>query len=267
VQHSDIGATGDGPAALRDLILAQTHQGAGVPVLLRTSPPGPDEVEPFGADAYRLQVALAARLLDGPGSADAGPDPETRPESGVLAGRLLERPLLALNFHRIRGRNQTVVREQLTRAAALGPSFDLDAPAHPPGEVRVLVAFYDGFARTAEFAADQCRRLGLKALFFPIFFSPRSGRLLTDADLAALAKVHEVGWHTTSHVAAADVDEATVQAEVVDPFRRIERVTGRAPRIGAWRGGTRFDPTKLGNRALADLGLTRLVSNWSVEGV
>jgi hypothetical protein len=265
VQHGDISATGEGPASLRDLILAQTHQGAGVPVLLRTSGPGPDEVEPFGAEAYRVQVALAARLLEGTGAgtASAGPGPE----HGPLARRLLERPLLALNFHRIRGRNQDVVREQLARAAALGPSFDLDAPAHPAGEVRVLVAFYDGFARTAEFAADQCRRLGLKALFFPIFFAPRSGRLLTDAALAALAEVHEVGWHTTSHVSAAEVDEATVQAEVVDPFRRIERVTGRAPRIGAWRGGTRFDRALLGNRAVADLGLTHLVSNWSVEGV
>ena len=61
--------------------------------------------------------------------------------------------------------------------------------------------------------------------------------------------------------------EATVQHEVVDPYRRIERATGRAPRIGAWRGGTRFDAALLGNRAVAGLGLTHLVSNWSVERV
>jgi hypothetical protein len=258
VQHGDVSQAGDG-TALRDLILAQTHQGAGVPVLLRTAAARPDEHRPYGASAYRVQVDLAARLLDGSDLGD--------PEPGSLAAVLLERPVLALNFHRIRGRNQQVVREQLTRAAALGPTFDLDAPLQARGEVRVLVGFYDGFARTAEFAANLCHDLGLRALFFPIFFAPTSGRLLSDAALSDVAKVHEVGWHTTSHVSAAEVDEANVQAEVVQPFRRIERVTGRAPRIGAWRGGTRFDRALLGNRTLTDLGLTHLVSNWSVEGV
>jgi hypothetical protein len=258
VQHGDVSQAGDG-AALRDLILAQTHRGAGVPVLLRTRVAGPAEDRPYGAEAYRVQVDLAARLLDGDDLGDAEP--------GSLAAELLERPVLALNFHRVRGRNQEVVREQLTRAAALGPTFDLDAAPQPSGEVRVLVGFYDGFARTAEFAADLCHALGLRALFFPIFHAPTSGRLLTDAQLAEVAEVHEVGWHTTSHVAAAEVDEATLQHEVVEPFRRIERATGRAPRVGAWRGGTRFDPALLGNRTLAGLGLTHLVSNWSVEAV
>ena len=258
MQHSDVSQASEG-TALRDLILAQTHRGAGVPVLLRTSAAGPAEARPYGAAAYRVQVDLAARLLDGLDLGD--------PEPGSLAAGLLERPLLALNFHRIRGRNQQVVREQLTRAAALGPTFDLDAPAQQTGEVRVLVGFYDGFARTAEFAAHLCHQLGLRALFFPIFFAPTSGRLLTDAQLADVAQVHEVGWHTTTHVGAADVDEATVQREVVEPFRRIERLTGRPPRIGAWRGGSRFDATLLGNRVLADLGLTHLVSNWSVEAL
>lgn len=258
MQHSDVSQADEG-TALRDLILAQTHRGAGVPVLLRTSGAGPRESRPYGAASYRVQVDLAARLLDGLDLGD--------PQPGTLAATLLERPLLALNFHRVRGRNQEVVREQLTRAAALGPTFDLDAPAQQPGEVRVLVGFYDGFARTAEFAANLCRELGLRALFFPIFFAPTSGRLLTDAQLAVVAEAHEVGWHTTSHVSAAEVDEATVQSEVVEPFRRIERLAGKPPRIGAWRGGARFDETLLGNRTLADLGLTHLVSNWSVERV
>ena len=181
--------------------------------------------------------------------------------------RSLERPLLALNFHRIRGRNQGVVRDQLTRAAALGSTFDLDAPPQQPGEVRVLVGFYDGFARTAEFAAALSHDLGLRAVFLPIFFSPTSGRLLTDAQLADIATAHEVGVHTTRHVAAAEVDASTVGPEVVEPFRRIERATGRAPRIAAWRGGTRFDATLLGNRTLVDLGVGHLVSNWSVEPI
>ena len=49
------------------------------------------------------------------------------------------------------------------------------------------------------------------------------------------------------------------------PYARIRAVTGRAPRIAAWRGGTRFDPALLGNRVLRELGVTPLVSNWSVE--
>ncbi|SEQ05013.1 polysaccharide deacetylase family protein [Microlunatus flavus] len=260
MQHGDVSAAGEG-TALRDLILAQTHQGAGVPVLLRTAGPAPGERRPFGAAAYRTQVDLAVRLLE-----DTLPA-RTDVEPGSLEAQLLERPVLAINFHRIRGRNQQVVRDQLARAAALGRSFDLDAPEQEPGEVRVLVGFYDGFARTAEFAADLCHELGLRALFFPIFFAPRSGRLLTDAQLADFAREHEVGWHTASHASAAEVTEALVEPEVVEPFRRIERVTGRAPRIGAWRGGTRFDDALPGNRALRDLGLTHVVSNWSVERV
>ena len=258
MQHGDVSQAGEG-ARLRDLILAQTHRGAGVPVLLRTTPAGHDEARPYGAAAYQVQVDLAARLLDGE---DLG-----EPEPGSLAARLLERPLLALNFHRIRSRNNDVVREQLTRAAALGTTFDLDAPAQQPGEVRVLVGFYDGFARTAEFAAALSHDLGLRAVFFPIFFAPTSGRLLTDAQLSDIATAHEVGLHTTRHVSAAEVDASSVGPEVVEPFHRIERATGRAPRIAAWRGGTRFDATLLGNRTLVDLGVRQLVSNWSVEPI
>ena len=258
MQHSDVSQAGDG-ARLHDLILAQTHRGAGVPVLLRTAPAEPSEPKPYGAAAYQVQVDLAARMLDGE---DLG-----EPEPGSLAAGLLERPLLALNFHRIRGRNQDVVRDQLARAAALGTTFDLDAPEQRPGEVRVLVGFYDGFARTADFAARLSHELGLRAVFFPIFFAPTSGRLLTDAQLGEIAQVHEVGLHTTRHVGAAEVDEASVGPEVAEPFRRIEAATGQAPRIAAWRGGTRFDARLLGNRTLVELGVTHLVSNWSVERV
>jgi len=107
----------------------------------------------------------------------------------------------------------------------------------------------------------------MRAVLFPLSSAPHGARLLTDAELADLATGHEVGWHTASHAAAAEVDEADVAEEVVAPFRWIERVAGRPPRIGAWRGGTRFDPDLSGNRALRDLGLAQLVSNWSVERV
>lgn len=179
---------------------------------------------------------------------------------------LLHRPLLALNFHAIHPEHSDVVRRQLSAAAALGPTFDLGT-THPAGEVRVLVAFYDGFADTAAFAADLCHRLGLRAVFFPVTSAAHGARLLGDAELRDLAAAHEVGWHTASHASAAEVDQTRVPEEVVEPFRWIERVTGRAPRIGAWRGGTRFDATLPGNQALRDLGVSHLVSNWSVEAV
>lgn len=259
----DVDPDGGPLPALNELILAQTAAGVGVPVLLRTDAPGPDEVDPFGEESYRVQVALAARLLEA-GSADhVVPDD---PAARSVAAHLLERPLLALNFHGIEPEHRDVVREQLTRAAGLGPTFDLDA-THAPGEVRVLLGFYDGFADTAAFAADVCHDLGLRAAFFPLTSAEHGARLLTDAELADLATAHEVGWHTANHTGAAEVDEQGVETEVVEPFRWIERVTGRAPRLGAWCFGTRFDAALPGNRALADLGLTHLVSNWSVERV
>jgi hypothetical protein len=253
----DLEGDGGPLPALNELILAQTAAGVGVPVLLRTGPPGPDEADPFGEDAYRVQVALAAELMEtGSVARLAG--------RGPAAAHLLERPLLALNFHGIDPDHRGVVREQLTRAAGLGPTFDLDA-THRAGEVRVLLGFYDGFADTAAFAADLCHDLGMRAVFFPLASAEHGATLLTGAQLADLATAHEVGWHTANHTGAAEVDEAGVETEVVEPMRWIEQVTGRAPRIGAWCFGTRFDATLPGNRALASHGLTHLVSNWSVE--
>lgn len=259
MQHVDVAADGGPWPALNELILAQTARGVGVPVLLRTAAPGPDEVDPFGEDSYLAQVVLAARLME---SGSVGP----LAGSSDVAARLLERPLLALNFHGVEPEHRAVVREQLTRATDLGPTFDLDA-THAPGEVRVLFAFYDGFAETAAFAAEVCHDLGLRAVFFPLTSAEHEARLLTDPELADLATAHEVGWHTANHMGAEEVDEGDVEVEVVEPFRWIERVTGRPPRIGAWCFGSRFDPARPGNRALVDLGLTHLVSNWSVERV
>lgn len=259
MQHVDLEGDGGPLPALNELILAQTAAGVGIPVLLRTAAPGSDEVDPFGEESYRVQVDLAARLMES-GSVE-------QLTGHARAAHLLERPLLALNFHGVEPEHRAVVREQLTRAASLGPTFDLDA-THAPGEVRVLAGFYDGFAETAAFAADVCHDLGLRAVFFPLTSAEHEARLLTGAELADLSTTHEVGWHTANHMGAEEVvDEVGVRTEVVEPFRWIERVTGRPPRIGAWCFGTRFDPARPGNRALADLGLTHLVSNWSVEPV
>jgi hypothetical protein len=48
---------------------------------------------------------------------------------------------------------------------------------------------------------------------------------------------------------------------------RIEAIAGYRPRIGAWTGGSRFDPGLLGDRTARAYGIRHLVSNWSIERV
>ena len=83
MQHGDVSQAGEG-ARLRDLILAQTHRGAGVPVLLRTAPAGPDEAQPYGAAAYQVQVDLARGCSTGDDLGDAEPGSLAR---GCSSGR------------------------------------------------------------------------------------------------------------------------------------------------------------------------------------
>ena len=175
-------------------------------------------------------------------------------------------PLLGLNFHHVAPENRAEVATALRRAAAYGRSVDVTELQQPSAEPRIFVAFYDGYRETALFGADLCSALGLRALFFPVFEAPDPPRgTLTDADLTDIAGDHELGFHTTSHVRAADVTPANLKHEVLEPMQRILAATGRAPRVAAWRGGSRFDESLLGNRTLRDSGVGHLVSNWSVE--
>jgi len=187
---------------------------------------------------------------------------------GARSRALTRLPLVGLNFHWLSRENWPVAERQVRAAAAAGVGYDLDGDAAAePGVPRVLVAFYDGFGDTGRFGAELCHDLGLRAFFFPLF-DPRWGPdMLDDDDLAAIGAVHEVGFHTATHAAAAEVGPDRLEAEVREPYERIRAATGRAPRVGAWRDGTRFDPALPGNRLLRDLGLTHLVSNWSVEEV
>ncbi|WP_157974011.1 polysaccharide deacetylase family protein [Desertihabitans aurantiacus] len=260
--------TGDGvdEASLHETILSQTDQEACIPVLLLTDAllepeehpatvlrhlvgldPAPEPEGPvFGAELYALQSLLGTAVLEG----TLAPPP-----GGVLA----------LNFHHIAERSRPVVRDQLARAATLAPS--LVAEGATDG-LRVLVAFYDGFRDTALFGAEECDRLGLRAVFFPIFASGDPERAqLSDADLAELADRHELGVHTSSHRTAPAVTEELVEQEVVAPVRRVGAAAGRTPRLAAWCGGSRYDAALPGNRALRELGVQQLVSNWSVERI
>ena len=114
-----------------------------------------------------------------------------------------------------------------------------------------------------------CQRLGIRACFFPLFEAtdePGTGEL-TDDELRQIADVHEIGFHTAGHVAADEVTDETAEREVRQPLRRIESITGMIPRVGAWRGGARFDDRRLGDRILRDSGVTSMVSNWSLERI
>lgn len=181
---------------------------------------------------------------------------------------LLNQRVLGVNFHDIAAENRAEVETRLRHAAQLGTSYDPDDIAGPQDGPKVFVAFYDGYHDTGFFGAELCAELGLRAYFFPIFASADPARAtLTDADLAQIATAHELCFHSTSHVAAAQVAPETVTREVLDPMERLRSITGTTPRIGAWRGGTRFDDQLLGDQTVRDLGLRHLVSNWSVERI
>jgi peptidoglycan/xylan/chitin deacetylase (PgdA/CDA1 family) len=180
---------------------------------------------------------------------------------------LLQQRVLGVNFHAISAENRAEVTQRLRLAAQLGASLDPDQPVQD-GEPRIFVAFYDGYRETGLFGAELCADLGIHAYFFPIFASADPQRAqLTDDDLAQIATAHELCFHSTSHFGADQVTPDTVAREVVEPIERMRAVTGAVPRIGAWRGGTRFDDQTLGDRTMRDLGVRFQVSNWSIERI
>jgi len=196
---------------------------------------------------------------------------------------LLTSPLLACNYHVIAPENRDAVETRLRRLVEFGASLDLDAdvPA-PDGQAydgsrhdgpwpgpRIVVGFYDSYRETGLFGADLCHRLGIRAYFFPVFepFDEEGTAELTDAELADIAEVHEIGFHSASHRSAVEITDETLAREVDEPVRRITELAGRPPRVGAWRGGARFDDTLVANQRLRDLGVRYLMSNWSVETV
>lgn len=181
---------------------------------------------------------------------------------------LLKRRVLGVNFHAVSAENRGEVTQRLRVAAQLGASLDPD-DLHGQGDgLKIFVAFYDGYRETGLFGAELCADLGIRAYFFPIFSSADPERAqLTDADLTQIATVHELCFHSTSHVAAEQVTPETLRREVHDPVERVRSITGSVPRISAWRGGTRFDERTLGDRTLRELGVRHQVSNWSIERI
>ena len=244
--------TDSATAGLREVVLGDDQRHIGVPMLLHTaaSLAARPEARRFSTAGYQQQAALGRELL----------------ETGVLAGEPLAAPMLTLNFHAVPSELRDVAAERVRRVVELGPPFDPDDPGG--AELRVMVAFYDGDRDTGRFADRLCRDLGVRAWFFPVDVTAlEDGPRLDDGDLEEIAQHHELAFHTATHRSAAEVTPETVTAEVTAVVERLTRAAGRPPRLGAWRGGARFDAAELGNRALRDLGVTHLVSNWSVEPV
>jgi hypothetical protein len=226
----------------------------------------------FSPDAYLLQSALGERLLTPPQDRRAvrpvgdasGPAGTARPWTAVHSRALLASPLITLNYHDLAAEHRGEAEAMLRRVAALGPVFDLDDPAPGP---RIVVGFYDSYRTAGLFGAELCDRLGIRATFFPLFApSDEPGTSdLTDAELADIARTHDLGFHTASHVRADEITGANLEQEVLEPLRRLEAITGRVPRLAAWRGGARFDATRPGDAALRDAGVQAVMSNWSLE--
>lgn len=178
--------------------------------------------------------------------------------------RLSRQGILALNFHEVPPDNRDEAERALRSLAGLGETWD---PEQPAGG-QVFVGFYDGYRDTAFWGAEVCDRLGLRAWFFPIFTAGGPGEAeLGDGDLAVLAQRHSVGFHTDSHLLVTEIDEANLAAEVAGPIERIHAATGRQPIVGAWCGGSRFDPVHVANRALQQTPVSYLLSNWSIERI
>jgi peptidoglycan/xylan/chitin deacetylase (PgdA/CDA1 family) len=244
------------PSPLRRLVLAQEEEPGGAAVRLFTSATldDPDGLlggaAPFTAEAYLRQSELGEQAL---AEGTSGP------------------AVIACNYHEVPPENWPAVEERLRRLSDLGDSLDLDRDVEQaPQEPRTVVGFYDSYREAGLRGAELCAELGLRALFFPVFVEnadePGSAAL-TDDELADIARVHELGFHTASHVRSDEVGPDRLRAEVHDVLDRLTGLAGRPPRIAAWRGGTRFDPTRAGDRALRERGVGWSMSNWSVERV
>ncbi len=238
-------------AGLTAVVLNHDERGIGVAMQLHTdaSLAATPAADLFSTSGYLHQAALGERAM----------------ETGRVDADAAGAHLLALNFHAVPPESRRTAAERIRTVLDLGEPYDPDATSTVP---QVKVAFYDGDADTARWAAALCTRLRVRAWFYPVTWtSLEDGPRLGDDELAEIATAHELGFHTATHRSAVEVTEATVETEVVDVVRRLTRAAGRVPRIGAWRGGARFSPDELGNRALRDLGVTHLVTNWSVERI
>lgn len=196
------------------------------------------------------------------------PVPESLRWTPARQNALARSPLIALNFHEVPPDWREEARRRLKQLTAMAPVLDLDRLDESTDGPRVVVGWYDGWRDTALFGAEVCAELGIRAFFFPITRPQASGRgTLTPADLASIATMHEVGFHTATHRSAPTITPALVPSEVDQPMAELEAATGRRPRIAAWLLGSRFDPALVANQRLLELGVQFVMSNWSLERI
>lgn len=245
---------------LREVVLNDDQRFIGVPMVLHTqrslAESGPAV---FSTEGYLRQARLGRELLTSGRLARAAAD--------QAPAALLAAPVVSLNFHGVPVEVRGQAEERIRRLLDLGGPFD---PERAGEEPQVLVAFYDGDRETGLWGAELCRRLGVRAYFFPLLADappPAPTDRLDDGQLAGLVPTHELCFHTASHRAAREVTGDDLAAEVLEPVDRLTRLGGRVPRLAAWRGGARFDPETLGDRTIRELGLGWLVSNWSIEPI
>jgi hypothetical protein len=220
--------------------------------------------------------------------------PEVLPRhlAALREGRLLH----VVNYHVTPPARLPELERQL---AAYAGHFDgvlpehLDAwfatgrwPLRRPGFVPV---FYDGY-REHVAAAELCESLGITAWFLPptafldcpvpeqVAFCERhhvdlpddphpDGRLaLTWAELERIGRRHVLGAHTATHAVPDDAaDAAGAERELVAPRRALERVSGAAPVVLAWRRGLPDDAAHPAFQALRETGYRYLVSATAVQ--
>ncbi len=247
---------GGAPVVLLDdaAVAAGADPSTLIPAVLDQLPEALRRPAPFSYEAYVLQSVLGELLLAGVGA-------------GWSRDELSAIPLVTLNFHDVAQEHREAVHERLHRLARLRDLLQDGNGAEP--RPRVMVLLFDGYRDAAEMVVPICERLGLPVLILPIALEVEDDRAgtLGDDELTALAGRHELGFHTLTHRMADEITPGTETAEVTDVVHRLTRLAGRAPRVGAWCGGARFDERLLGNQRLRELGLTDLISNWSWETI
>ncbi|MHA7240239.1 polysaccharide deacetylase family protein [Arthrobacter sp. TMS1-12-1] len=250
------GRPGGAPVVLLDdtAVAAGADPSRLIPGILRPLPEPIRRPTPFTYEAYVLQSVLGEHLLESEGA-------------GWSRDELSAIPRLTLNFHDVSPEHRGIADGRLTGLARLRDLLEEGGTAGPCP--RIVVLLFDGYRDAAEMVVPICERLGLPVVILPIALEVADHRAGTvgDDELARLARRHTLGFHTLTHRSADEITPASVTSEVTDVVRRLTRLAGRAPRVGAWCGGARFDDSLLGNRRLLELGVTELVSNWSWETI
>ena len=117
----------------------------------------------------------------------------------------------------------------------------------------------------AEQQADFCE---VHDLWLPETPHPDGRIALTWQEVARIGRSHVLAAHTATH---AVPDQASApegaQRELIEPARRLEQVSGRAPVVLAWRLGLPHDPAHPAAEAVREAGYRYLVSATLIQRI